>query len=185
VTIHVDTGGWGLGWDALVALGTLSLAGVTAYVAWQTRRLAERTQNLATETTELAKRTAEDVAGQVRPVLVNDTGQNLRPARFTRGDQRLDLDIRNAGKGPALNIEARARSTNEAPGTGVEPVTWHRAALPADEKAALRFFGVDQGADGRLVVELRYRGLDNSPHTSVVTVEVRGDPPVVLDVDVT
>ena len=47
---------WSFGWDALVALGTLALAGSTIF--------------LALRTAALARSTATDVAAQDRPVLV-------------------------------------------------------------------------------------------------------------------
>jgi hypothetical protein len=51
-----DAGPWMLGWEFVLALVTLGLAGVTGWLAWTTRRLA--------------RATAEEVQGQTRPVLV-------------------------------------------------------------------------------------------------------------------
>lgn len=103
--VHVDP--WAFGWDALVAFGTLSLAGVTFFLAWSTRRLAVET--------------ATEVQAQWRPILVpvEDSIQifekdlsDLERERIPDPDvdtrerirRRLEMKIRNIGRGPALEI---------------------------------------------------------------------------------
>src|SRR5436190_1533141 len=65
-----------VGWDALVGLGTVILAAVTAFVARKTAELARQTKALAAETRDLAQATQAltqlnrlEVQSQSRPVL--------------------------------------------------------------------------------------------------------------------
>src|SRR5207244_11064406 len=51
-----DVGPWDLGWEFVLAIVTLLLALVTAWLAWTTRRLA--------------RATSDEVQGQTRPVVV-------------------------------------------------------------------------------------------------------------------
>ena len=61
--IVMAEGAWTFGWSALVAIGTLTLAGFT----W---RLASSTQRMARKTAELAQETADEIAASYRPVVV-------------------------------------------------------------------------------------------------------------------
>ncbi|MDP9227405.1 MAG: hypothetical protein M3P18_26875 [Actinomycetota bacterium] len=82
---------WAFGWDALVAIGTLALAGVTYVLARATRRLA--------------RETAEEVRGQTRPVVVpvHDT-VDVSPKRNDSVGSYFEVTVRlrNIGAGPAL-----------------------------------------------------------------------------------
>jgi hypothetical protein len=92
---------WAVGWDALVAVGTLSLAVVTGILAFLTKRVAA-------ETRDLAAATQADVAAQFRPIVA--------PARLTTGvgspgawaygnnDGDRFIGLTNIGHGPALNV---------------------------------------------------------------------------------
>jgi hypothetical protein len=95
---------WEFGWDALVAIGTLALACVTFFLALFTARMASKTSALATET-------AEDVRSGVRPALIDAAGQAAPEMEF--GGRTMDgfkdygwlkVAVRNAGRGPALNV---------------------------------------------------------------------------------
>src|SRR5438874_3636234 len=105
-----DIGPWDIGWESIVALATLLLAGVTGWLAWTTRKLA--------------RATAEEVQGQTRPVVV-PTGDPIRvgveqvnpdqegkppypgpgavPGEL-RGSFSVTVPMRNIGVGPALNL---------------------------------------------------------------------------------
>jgi len=76
-----------------VAFATLLLASVTGWLAWTTRRLA--------------RATAEEVVGQIRPVVVpiGDTA-HAQEADEDRWPEYFDVKIglRNIGAGPALNF---------------------------------------------------------------------------------
>jgi hypothetical protein len=74
-------------WEEVTAVSTLSLAAVTAGLAWSTRRLA-REANAETR-------------ANWQPVLVPDPDIGIR----MNGDT-LELPIRNVGRGPALNVTA-------------------------------------------------------------------------------
>jgi hypothetical protein len=100
---------WEFGWDALVAIGTVTLAGVTGVLAAITSRMASKTSDLAAET-------AEDVRSGVRPALIDAAGR-AKPTlsmdgRFDVG--MLTLSVGNAGRGPALNVYAYAFAASKA-----------------------------------------------------------------------
>ena len=100
---------WEFGWDALVAIGTLTLAGVTGILAAVTSRMASKTSDLATET-------AEDVRSGVRPVLIDAAGR-AKPTLSMDGSVdvgTLTLSVGNAGRGPALNVYAYAFVASKA-----------------------------------------------------------------------
>lgn len=108
---------WTFGWEALVAIGTLTLASGTLFLAWATRRLATQT--------------ALEVQSQWRPILVpqEDTlkiwESDLDPEeeqllsrigseQWVGGDRfvdtremqrrRMSVTFRNIGPGPALEV---------------------------------------------------------------------------------
>src|SRR6516225_6289730 len=83
---------WALGWESVLALVTLLLAGVTTWLVWTTRRLA--------------RSTAEEVQGQIRPVVV-PVGDTVEATRNEHaGDSYFDvaINVHNIGAGPALNF---------------------------------------------------------------------------------
>lgn len=80
-----------IGWDMLVAVGTLGLAIFTATLAWSTRSLAQES--------------AADRRAQWRPILVpaHHDVHEPEPGMF-------EIDIRNAGRGPALGVNGQMRA---------------------------------------------------------------------------
>lgn len=111
--MHVDP--WAFGWDALVAFGTLALAAVTFLLAWSTRRLAVETatevqaqwrpilvpvegsiEMFERELSELEQQIAEKVPSQRIRDREVDTRESIR--------RRVEMNIRNIGPGPALEI---------------------------------------------------------------------------------
>ena len=100
---------WEFGWDALVAIGTLTLAGVTGMLALFTFRMASKTSDLANET-------AEDVRSGIRPALIDAAGR-AKPTLSMGSDVdvgTLKLSVANAGRGPALNVYAYAFAASKA-----------------------------------------------------------------------
>jgi len=101
---HGVTGwhGWDWqGWSALVALGTLALAGVTF-------GLVRMTRGLVTATAALAVQTQADVEAQWVPILVGTPSGEGFPnpsVRLEGGD--IHIALRNVGRGPVVNIGAR------------------------------------------------------------------------------
>jgi hypothetical protein len=114
---------WEFDWDALVAIGTLTLAAVTGILAAVTSRMASKTSDLATET-------AEDVRSGVRPALIDAAGQAEPQMEF--GGRNLDgfkdygtlrVAVRNAGRGPALNVYGYAFIATKASANRTRLVT--------------------------------------------------------------
>src|SRR5262249_8498256 len=117
---------WALGWDALVAIGTLTLAVFT----W---RLARATRRLAGETAQLARETADEIAASFRPVIVPPT-EGVRTLLDEAPDGvTLRIDITNGGAGPATFI----RSTHDPSDTS--PENWSLGSLAPGERATLTF----------------------------------------------
>src|SRR4051794_11432805 len=86
-----DLGPWAFGWEALVAVGTLALAGGTAWLAWTTRSVARATQ--------------AELAAAWRPLLVFHSASVEQ--RDGPADVRILLfAVRNDGRGPALSVAA-------------------------------------------------------------------------------
>jgi hypothetical protein len=78
---------WELGWDALVAIGTLLLAGVTLLLVLRTR--------------DLARSSEADIRAQWRPIILPAYDDPDDFALLYR-EGVLYVGIRNAGRGPAL-----------------------------------------------------------------------------------
>jgi hypothetical protein len=174
VNIIVHTGGWDWGWDSLVAIGTFTLAFATGFLAWKTKSLADQT--------------AQEVASQTRPVLVPaqwewaDTGFTPAPVSESHRDMplvfntesgNLNVRIRNAGGGPALDVQARLEPWD------ITPQPWHKAAFSPDAIERLRFTGVS-APEGTMTLSLRYRDLAERMFESRIVIErvrVKGDPP--------
>jgi hypothetical protein len=106
--IVLAEGAWAFGWSALVAIGTLTLAGVT----W---RLASSTRRMAGATAKLARETADEIAASYRPVVV-PVADGVRsiideePYGWT-----LRFEIKNSGTGPAAFIRAVHDPSGNAP----------------------------------------------------------------------
>jgi hypothetical protein len=126
------------GWEALVAIGTLSLATFTGWLAWTTRKVA-----LA----DLA-----DLRAQWRPMLV-PTGGPMFGADEETGQWKATVPIRNAGRGPALYV----RATLEPP--NVSPDHWSLGSIsPEDQPRELTFSNLPN-RDVRYQLLLDYRDL--------------------------
>ena len=147
---------WGFGPDALVAIGTLSLAGVTGYLAKVTSRMATKSSDLATET-------AEDVRSGVRPALIDAAGQAQPQMEF--GGRTMDgfkdygtlrVAVRNAGRGPALNVYGYAFVATKASAKYTRFVTVGNIA--PDESATVDLFvapNVDTSGSSESYLALR------------------------------
>lgn len=105
--VAAESGSWSLGWDALVAIGTLLLAAFTAGLAFSTRGLAIETKNEiesaglhlkeSRNQTQAALRQAESVeaqAGAAQTALAETQAQTaLSRELFARQDRPLLLDV--------------------------------------------------------------------------------------------
>jgi hypothetical protein len=106
---------WEFGWEALVAIGTIGLTLVTAYLAATTRRVA--------------KATLAEVSSQWRPVLApaaqfkegtsdaQDARQVFAFEQFGYYPPFLTIWIRNVGRGPALFVRAEVDPEQSTPET--------------------------------------------------------------------
>jgi hypothetical protein len=109
---------WAFGWDALVAIGTLSLAAVTFALVVATRRLA--TQGDA------------EIRAQWRPVLLVRDRVEVEGVFGNDGvslhDSRLTVWVENVGRGPAFGVDAQIlQLPRPGPGYGV-PRGWDAPA---------------------------------------------------------
>ena len=137
---------WELGWDALVGIGTLLLAGATFL--------------LVLRTAALAKSSDADIRAQWRPMIL--PGQVL----FYSG-AALQVGIRNGGRGPALYVRAQIE-----PG-GVSPEGWSLGALAAGDKRELRFPTTKPDSATQLLFD--YRDLAGRTYSTSITIEVVSD----------
>lgn len=151
---------WTFGWEALVALGTLLLAGATAYLAWNTRSVADQTRDLAIQT-------AADVQAQWRPVVVpvQDMAPSLSGKGYPEGTLPfvLSVAISNAGRGPALFVRVQHDPS------GNSPENWSLGSLSPGERKRLVFHGISHTAMSQLLID--YRDLAGRMYSTAVVVE--------------
>jgi hypothetical protein len=120
---------WEFGWEALVAIGTLTLA----FFTWR----------LARQTGDLARETASEVRSNARPVLIAAAGTGARLEVGGPVDKEygtLVIPIRNAGRGPALNAFAYAITTTRAGDARTNIV--NVGNVPSDGDAAAHILSV-------------------------------------------
>ncbi|MHB8643144.1 MAG: hypothetical protein ACYDA3_09705 [Gaiellaceae bacterium] len=146
--VQVADTAWTFGWSALVAVGTLALAGVT----W---RLASSTRKMAVETARLARETADEVAASYRPVIVPvaDAAQTYMyedPHGWT-----LRITVQNAGAGPAAFVRAIHDPSNNS------PENWSLGSLACDENATLAFRVPNHTSMSQVLLD--YRDLASRP----------------------
>jgi hypothetical protein len=145
----------GFPWEAVTALATLVLAVGTVVLAWSTRSLAGAT--------------CDDLRAQWRPALIPATDpQSDRALRHDRQGNRLDVRIRNGGRGPAHHIR-----THLDPG-GISPENWSLGSLPPGEEVTLTFVVYNLAAVAQVLMD--YRDLaENAYSSAIVLTEVNND----------
>lgn len=116
----------GFGWtgfdglaEALVAFGTILLAGFTWRLARRTTELASETKDLARETKDEAKAAAREAAATENLAVEARTDRQLQwqpklerldvHHRDVAGVDLLFVSVRNSGVGPALNVVVTTR----------------------------------------------------------------------------
>jgi hypothetical protein len=120
---------WEFGWEALVAIGTLTLA----FFTWR----------LARQTGDLARETANEVRSNARPVLIAAAGTGARlevGGPPDKGYGTLVIPVHNAGRGPALNAFAYAITTTREGDARTNIV--NVGNVPSDGDAAAHILGV-------------------------------------------
>jgi hypothetical protein len=146
---------WEFGWEALVAIGTLSLAVFTGYLGWKTRTLA--------------KSTADEVAAQARPLLVPGRlgPQYLAgaegPLYVDTEKQWLVITIRNDGAGPAFFVRAELDPGGDA------PEHWDAGSIGPAAEAALIFPHATSVAHQQLLLD--YQDLAGRQFSSAIVLE--------------
>lgn len=108
---------WTFGWEALVAIGTLSLAAATLLLAWLTR--------------SVARASSADIAAQWRPLVV--PGRNTEKFVYDAHVRKLAVPIRNDGRGPALFVRVLLDPEN------ISPDNWSLGSLGASDEVTLTF----------------------------------------------
>jgi hypothetical protein len=138
---------WSFGWEALVAIGTLSLAAVTLALVLATR--------------SLARQASAAIRAEWRPVLLV---RGRVPAEV-RGHQRgiaynegtLSIFVENVGRGPALDVQAELPDFGlPGPGYGVP-----EGAMPAAGGMSTRYYTAIAPGD---LVAYTWESLGNVRH---------------------
>lgn len=150
-----ETGAWELGWEALVAVGTLALASVTLWLVVTTRRVAAASM--------------ADVEAQWQPLLIPGDVVRLDPDPEHRPPQFIQIEVRNAGRGPALHVRASLESGGTTT-AGVSPKNWSLGAVAAGHKVLLEFSTQGVMLGGALQLLLDYRDLAERQHSSSLTI---------------
>lgn len=151
---------WTLGWDALAGIGTLLLAGATAWLGWGTRAMA--------------KAAREDLAGLSRPVLVFRQGTL---SRDSSGKLLLRISVRNDGTGPALDVNWRLSPQEPAvrtdTGLTVIPLWAATPLVASGEEEQLATFAPEGGGfEKRLMID--FGDVFGRPYGTVMELHVVG-----------
>jgi hypothetical protein len=154
-----DAGPWTLGWDSLVAVGTVGLALATYLLVRSTRRLAQAT--------------ADELRASWRPILLPDRAgpypQDERFGEIVYDAEKLTLAlaVHNSGRGPALYVR-----THLGPG-GDSPRHWSLGAIGANESVTLMFDNIAAVSPRQLLFD--YRDIGGRTFSSEIVVdEVEG-----------
>lgn len=152
--LAVSSHPWEFGWDALVAVGTISLAAVTGVLAFMTWRLA--------------RSTAAEARSQARPALIPALGSDepgtLPSLEHRAASQELHVAIRNAGRGPALFVRVALEPTGGSPSDG--PLA---AMAPGDDVRLI--FSAEARPLDRWQVLLDYRDLAGRTYSTAIVIE--------------
>jgi hypothetical protein len=152
-----------LGWDALVAIGTIGLALGTFLLAWSTRTAALRA--------------AEDIRSQWRPALI--PGDSAEPSfslsELEEEEFLLAVEVVNVGRGAAYDIDPGLDL-----GDSVVPASlWaskrqgaeNLAVLPVDRALDLKFTHLGTRPDaGKVIID--YKDLNGRPYVTTVTLDL-------------
>lgn len=152
-------------WDAIVAIGTLLLACVTASLAWSTRALA------------LASR--KDERAQWRPAVVPGV---RAPVDYDDATGALSFELRNVGRGPAFGIHAQLRSGKRALGASL-PGSSAIALAPGDSYCLqARIIDPSLRIRGKVIeVDVSYADITERWHRSRLTIVGRRPPDKLRD----
>lgn len=141
---------WALGWDALVAIGTVLLALVTYLLVRRTGTLARFSET--------------EIRAQWRPIILPAPYSHPEDSALNYADGFLYAGIQNAGRGPALYIRAQIEPD------GVSPEYWPLGALAAGDKYELKFR--TGKPDSAIQLLFAYRDLAGRTDSTSITIEV-------------
>jgi hypothetical protein len=145
----------------MVAITTGLLAVATGVLAWMTRRLA---QNAADQ----AKLALEELAAQMRPVLIPNGTPTWRAMEEGAIATRLHVAVQNAGHGPAIFLRVKL----DGPG-GRVPFDFDRGALAPGEVQQFEFDSGDHTmAPFRVLMD--YRDLSGRDYATAITLSATG-----------
>ena len=102
-SVQPSASGWTFGWEALVALATLALASVTAWLAWTTRNLAREARSEVRAVLRQVTVEEEQLKLAIDPMVWPVT-----PVEWSRGEiagRGSFIHLKNGGGGPALDAE--------------------------------------------------------------------------------
>lgn len=158
------------GWDALVAIGTLALAAVTAWLAWSTRALARASRN--------------DERAQWRPVLVPDSRASVD---YDEGTGVMAFEVRNVGRGPAFGVNAQIRTGKRPIGASIPGIGGATALAPHEGfRLQARVSDRAQRVRGLVIeAEVSYYDITERWHRSIFTIVGRRPPDKLRDHSVT
>src|SRR6266511_786370 len=140
---------WAFGWDGLVAIGTLSLAGMTGWLAWTTRRVA--------------RADLVNLRAQWRPILVPDGEPNFAPDT-ERNEWTGRLAVQNTGRGPALYVRATLDPVNNSPDH------WSLGSVAPGQSQPLTFSHLPR-REGVYQLLLDYRDLGGYLYSSAIVID--------------
>ncbi|HUC38311.1 MAG TPA: hypothetical protein VMR97_14450 [Acidimicrobiales bacterium] len=100
-----------VGAQLAVACGTLTLAGVTAWMARRTHEVAKKTSDLVESSLREAKAT-ETLAAEARTDRQLAWRPQLELAFFSQAIDKFQFQVRNTGGGPALQVVCVARQSD-------------------------------------------------------------------------
>jgi hypothetical protein len=160
--------------DVVVGVGTLLLAAFTGLLAHRTRQDVDASRDsidLARQEVEL---TRESLSTQARPALIPGLGRHggasvpdaITSTRLLYDGHRnhLVVNVRNAGRGPALFVRISLEPTGNSPENG--PLA---AMAPGDEVQLI--FAGEHDQPSRWQVLLDYRDLAGQTYSTAIGIE--------------
>lgn len=131
--VIVHEGGFDLGWNAFVALGTLALALGTFFLALQARNEAGAVERESQQIAEQVTLQREQLEAGQRPYVIpfapTDWSWKDGIGRYGQGQWKYLLPVKNAGPGAALNVQG---SLDFGPPSGVKAPIIRTSLGPGD-----------------------------------------------------
>ncbi|HYI36255.1 MAG TPA: hypothetical protein VEX39_06610 [Thermoleophilaceae bacterium] len=164
----MDPGPWEFGWEALVAIGTLGLAGATALLARTTRDVSQATGRQVSVDQQQILQAQRPVL--VPQALIDSTTQLADDPQIDKGD--ILVAISNVGPGPAISVTAVLFRPNSTDVSGrARPI--EAVAARFDEELRFTASGEHAAYSGADTVylkgQIRYRDVAGTKYTTDFT----------------